>query len=76
MRTVFKKNDGLRLKIIEVFGTQEKCSAISGIHEGTISKLVRGIKSPTDFQKRTLARYLKVKAEEIFPEEEMKVTER
>lgn len=65
-KKVFKKNDRLRLKIVEVFGTQEKCSAITGLNEADISRLVRGIRPPTDYQKRTLSKSLGISPEDIF----------
>lgn len=59
-------NKVLRLKIVEHFGTQEKISAVSGIDEAIISKIVRNIRQPTKDQKKLLASLLKSSEKNLF----------
>ena len=60
------KTSALRLRIVEQYGTQEKFAAITGMREDRLSKLVRGIKTPTDKEKIKISKALKSDAVEIF----------
>ena len=60
------KRDPLRLRIVEKFGTQENFSILSGIHESIISKIVRGVWSPTPEQKGIFLKLLGKDIEVLF----------
>jgi len=62
-------NMQLRLKIVEVYGTQEICALKTDIPESIISKIVRQTRQPTPDQKRKLAICLKVPIAQLFPDE-------
>jgi len=59
-------NKKLRVLIVEKFGTQEKFAASVGIREEMISKLVRGIRPPTETEKGIISTALEASPEELF----------
>jgi transcriptional regulator with XRE-family HTH domain len=59
----------IRLKIIERFDTQIRFANAAGISEGTVSKIVNGLKRPTDKERQRFALLLEVPAEKLFGEE-------
>jgi hypothetical protein len=56
----------IRLKIIEKFDTQIKFACAAGIDEGIVSKIVNGVKRPSDKQKERFSLLLGIPAEQIF----------
>ena len=56
----------IRLKIIERFETQEKFAVQSGINEATVSKIVRGLREPTEEQQLIFSRLLDTPIAELF----------
>ena len=56
----------LRLKIIERFETQEKFAVRSGINEAIVSKIVRGLREPTEKQKAIFSKLLETPVAELF----------
>jgi DNA-binding transcriptional regulator YdaS (Cro superfamily) len=61
-----EKNMKLRVLIVEKFGTQEKFAATIGIREDIVSKLVRGIRPPTETEKSIISAALETSPEELF----------
>ena len=59
-------NNPLRLKIIERFETQEKFAVRSGINEAIVSKIVRGLREPTEKQKEIFSKLLETPVAELF----------
>jgi hypothetical protein len=59
-------NSPLRLKIIEQFGTQERFAVESGINEAVISKIIRGLREPTEAQKEIFSELLDTPVNELF----------
>ena len=60
MNVKLKKNKRAKKLIREFFRTQEIFSAVSGIDEARLSKILRGIRKPTDEQKVIFEKLLKV----------------
>ncbi len=60
MNVKLKKNKRAKKLIRELFRTQEIFSAVSGIDEARLSKILRGIRKPTDEQKVIFEKLLKV----------------
>ena len=56
----------LRLKIIERFETQEKFAVQSGIYKAIVSKIVRGLREPTDEQKVIISKLLETPVADLF----------
>jgi hypothetical protein len=56
----------LRLRIIEHFGTQERFAFQAGINEAIVSKIVRGLREPTDKQKENFSKLLETPVAELF----------
>lgn len=56
----------LKIKILETVGTQERLSVATGIAESKISRILRGIKEPTEQDRTKIAEALSVDPEEIF----------
>jgi len=56
----------LRLKIIEHFDTQGRFAYETGIDEAIISKLVNGVRDPSDNQVDLFSSLLKTKADILF----------
>ena len=56
----------LRLKIIERFETQEKFAVRSGINEAIVSKIVRGLREPTEEHKAIFSKLLDTPVAELF----------
>jgi hypothetical protein len=56
----------LRLKIIERYETQEKFAVRSGINEAIVSKIVRGLREPTEKQKAIFSKLLKTPVADLF----------
>ena len=67
-----KKNKRAKKLIRELFRTQEMFSAVTGINEAITSKILRGVRIPTEKQKAAFSKYLKVPVEYLFPEKEAK----
>ncbi len=63
---IHMEQKNVRLKIVERFRTQEIFSAKSGINEAIVSKIVRGIRQPTEEQKKIFERLLNTPAKELF----------
>jgi hypothetical protein len=66
MNFQIRENEKARQLIKEKFRTQEVFSVASGIDEGVISKILRGIRKPSNTQKETFERLLGVSARELF----------
>jgi len=60
MNVKLKKNKRAKKLIRELFRTQEIFSAVSGIDEARLSKILRGTRKPTDEQKVIFEKLLKV----------------
>jgi len=60
-------NRNLKLKIVEKFGTSQAFSEACGIDSSTISKILRGIKEPTEDQKVIIAKTLRIRKDILFP---------
>jgi len=63
------KNKQVRDLIRNLYRTQEIFSVVSGIDESRLSKILRGIRKPTQEQKTIFEKYLEVPASDLFPEE-------
>lgn len=61
-------NEALRLKILEKYKTNAAFVKASGIDGSTLSKIINGIRKPTEDQKSTMARLLRVKKGILFAE--------
>lgn len=61
-----ENNKKLRMLIVDKFGTQERFAATIGIAETVVSKLVRGIRTPTPAEKQLISTALDVKEEDLF----------
>jgi DNA-binding transcriptional regulator YdaS (Cro superfamily) len=59
-------NKILRLKIVEIYGTQEKFAAAIGRQEAVVSKWVRGIRQPNAHDKGMVARALDCKEKDLW----------
>lgn len=69
MNINFTENKRARKLIKHLFRTQEVFSAVSGIDEARLSKILRGVRKPTEDQKELFEKYLNVPANDLFPEE-------
>ena len=61
-----KMNTKLKIKIIELFGSQTEFSKVTGIPENLISRFIRRHKEPTPEQKQCIADALHVTVEFLF----------
>lgn len=59
-------NSALRLKIVERFRTQERFAVRSGINEAVVSKIIRGLREPTEKQKKIFSKLLKAPKDKLF----------
>jgi hypothetical protein len=66
MNIQIRENTKARQLIREKFRTQEIFSVVSGLDEGVISKILRGIRQPTNTQKEVFERFLGVSAGDLF----------
>ena len=69
MDVKLKKNKKAKKLIKNMFRTQEIFSAVSGIDEARLSKILRGVRKPTEEQKIIFEKFLEVPANDLFPEE-------
>ena len=67
MNVNFTENKRARKLIKDKFRTQEVFSAVSGIDEARLSKILRGIRKPTDDQKAIFEKLLN--ANDLFSED-------
>ena len=65
-------NITLKLRIVEVMGTQEKLAKQTGISETRISKVVRGLLCPSEAEQKSIAEALAARPEELFGREAAK----
>jgi hypothetical protein len=61
-------NFELKALIIRKFGSQVVFSRVVGLAEDRVSRFIHGRTTPTDEEKRNIARKLGVSTDEIFPE--------
>ncbi len=61
-------NIPLKIKIIEVFGSQSDFALKQRVNESLVSRVVRGRRSIPDEAKKEWAKTLKCKPEEVFQE--------
>lgn len=61
--------NALRLEIVRRYRTQERFSVCAGLDESIISKIIRGVKRPTEQQRQIFARLLETPAEKLFGED-------
>lgn len=61
-------NEALRMKILEKYRTNVAFAEASGIDTSTLTKIIKGTRKPTDEQKSTIARLLRVKKGVLFAE--------
>lgn len=62
------KNLALKIAILESGSSQIEVAKASGIHESRLSRFVNGHYEPNDAERKALARVLKRKAAQLFPE--------
>ena len=58
----------IRLKIIEKFGTQERCALAVGIHSSALSRILRGFKEANEGQINSLAKGLGIDRKAVLNE--------
>lgn len=63
------KNLALKIAIIESGRSQIETAHAAGLHESQLSHLVNGHRVPSDAERKALARVLKRKPAQLFPEE-------
>ena len=61
------------VKIVEIMGTQERLAQKTGLSETRISKVVRGLQTPNDEEKKLISKALAAKPEELFGREAEKI---
>jgi len=61
-------NARLKIHIYERFNTQADAAMALGMREDRLSRIVRQRTAPTDDEKKLMAKKLRKKAEELFPE--------
>lgn len=63
------KNLALRIAIIESGLTQADVAEAVDMHDTKLSMIVNGRREPSDAERKAIARILKRKASELFPDE-------
>jgi hypothetical protein len=58
----------IRLEILKKFGSQERFSFAAGIDETIVSKIVRGVRRPTEHQRQVFEQLLETPAKQLFGE--------
>jgi hypothetical protein len=58
----------IRLKIIEKFGTQERCALAIGLHSSVLSRILRGFKEANEGQINSLAKGLGIDQKAVLNE--------
>jgi transcriptional regulator with XRE-family HTH domain len=61
-------NLSLKIAIVESGLTQLEISKIADIHESRLSHIVNGHREPNDLERKAIARVLKRKMADLFPE--------
>jgi len=69
MKINFTEKKLARKLIKNLFRTQEVFSVVSGIDEARLSKILRGIRKPTNDQKVIFEKLLEVPVNDLFPED-------
>jgi transcriptional regulator with XRE-family HTH domain len=62
------KINPIRLEILKRYGSQELFAIASGLNETVLSKILRGVRQPTEQQRQTFARLLEIPADQLFGE--------
>lgn len=63
-----KKNLALKIAILESGRSQVEIAADADLHESRLSQLVNGRRRASDAERKTLARILKRRPAQLFPE--------
>lgn len=63
-----RKNIALKIAIVESGLSQVDIADAADIHESKLSYIVNGRRQPSDAERKALARVLKRKATDLFPE--------
>jgi hypothetical protein len=58
----------IKLEINKKYGTQERFAIAAEINETIVSKIIRGVKRPSEDQRQTFARLLEIPADQLFGE--------